>query len=198
MHYSSLQGPFLNSPPISTRQHIAIIECCLSLSTIVTSMRKPDSSLKHEPVAWKQIVFFHGTVWAWTRPAAHCVTCHCNWQPDPKLQLGPLGLFHSSSPPPSLSSSPSENSSQPLHPVMEKPLKPWTACSWFSVQTLEWKLTLLPSLPPPFNQPRSKQAYVRKLCSYWKGSVLYKNNILSGAKVLYMWKSPYMRTVGAL
>lgn len=103
MHYSSLRGTFLNSPSISTRQHIEIIKCCLSLTTTVTSMRKPDSSLKQEPVARKQIVLFHGvlgTARAWTRPAAYCVTCHCNWQPDHKLQLGPLGLFHFSVPPP--------------------------------------------------------------------------------------------------
>lgn len=73
------------------------------------------------------------------------------------------GLFHSSVPP-ALFHLSDRRKSQPLHPVMEKPPKPWTACSWFSVQMFKWKLECqmsLPSLPLPSNQPWLQQAYVR-------------------------------------
>lgn len=133
-------------------------------------MRKPDSSLKHEPVARKQIALFHGvlrTTRAWTWPAVQCVRSHCDWQPDPELQLSPLGLFHSSVPPPLLH-----------RPHQRTPLSASLPCHGKSTQTpgphvrdflgkcFEWKPTLLPSRPPPFNQPWSKQAYVGKMFSY--------------------------------
>lgn len=173
MHYSSLQSHFPISPSIGiTWQHIWIVwERCLGLTTTVTLMREPDNLLKHEPVAWQQIALFHGvlgTARAWKRPATHCVTCHCNWQPDPKLQLGQLGLFHSSIPPPL------------FHlPHWRTPLSASPPCHGKTTKTLDHVFVIfcanvqveahsVPSLPPPFNQAisRSSDAHVREMCSY--------------------------------
>lgn len=132
-------------------------------------MSEPDSSLKCDPVTCKQIALFHvmlGTAGAWTRPAEHCVACHCNWQPGPKLQLGLLGLFHSSVPPP-LFHLPHQRTPLSASPPCsrQKRQNPELRIRDFLCEMFEWKLMPFPSLHPPFNQAISDpHTHVKQIC----------------------------------
>lgn len=150
MHYSSLQGHFPFSPSLGiTWQHIWVVLVFLSLSITVIRVREPDSLLKHKSVAWQQIALFHGvlgTVRAWTRPACTVLHATATGNQTPNYGSASSGYFIPPFPLLSFIFPVGELPTQPLHPVMEKPPKPWTTCSWFSVQMFEWKFIPFPSL----------------------------------------------------